>query len=160
MKAHCSWWGPANNTQKVKNVNTKQPNSRRSFNAGKPQQKEPSGKSGQDRSKAKPKGACYICGRQFHHAKDCYKRPQVNALLGHHTKQSETNDDAGSTEIKDSDKVAFLMMTPDSNSEMFPGYTVYTVEKVQELPMVAAACHPQPEKDKYIVRGLVGKHQA
>ena len=159
LKAHRSWWGPANNTQKVKNANTKQPNSRRSFNAGKPQQKESSGKAGQDRPKAKPKGACYICGRQGHHAKDCYKRPQVNALLGHHSKQSEANDDAGSTKIEDSDKVAFLMMTPDSNSEMFPGHTVYTVEKGQELPMVTAACHPQPEKDKYVVRGLVGKHQ-
>ena len=83
----------------------------------------------------------------------------MNALLSNHSKQSEANDDAGSTKIEDGDKVAFLMMTPDSNREMFPGHAVYTVEKGQELPMVTAACHPQPEKDKYVVRGLVGKHQ-
>jgi len=54
------------------------------------------------------------------------------------------------------DKVAFLMMTPDQSS-MFPGHSVYKIDKGQELPAMTAACHPKPEKEKYVVDGRVGK---
>ena len=148
LKAHRSWWG-SNNAQKgkhPKHSGSKKPNSNNSGSS----KTESSGKSGQDRSKPKPKGKCYICDKPGHHAKDCFKRATLaNALSSVEKNSPDTPDNTN-----DGDKIAFLMMTSDQSNGLFPGHNVYTLDEGQELPVMTAACHPQQDKDMYVVDGL------
>ena len=150
LKAHRSWWG-SNNAQKgkhPKHSGSKKPNSNNSGSS----KTESSGKSGQDRSKPKPKGKCYICVKPGHHAKDCFKRATLaNALSSVEKNSPDTPDNTN-----DGDKIAFLMMTSDQSNGLFRGHNVYTLDEGQELPVMTAACHPQQDKDMYVVDGLVG----
>ena len=45
------------------------------------------------------------------------------------------------------------MMTSDQSNGLFPGHNVYTLDEGQELPVMTAACHPQQDKDMYVLMG-------
>ena len=159
LRAHHTWVGPTQPPRGKTPTTTKPPFTPRTGNSGKPPQRGATN-AGSNRFNNKPKGECYICSRPGHHARDCYKRPHLNALFGQKV-MNETNDDNDQTPTDEDEEttVAFLMIKQGQHNDMFPRHQMYSLEKTQELPMMTAACHPQPEKNRYVVDGLVGDHQ-
>lgn len=149
LKAHRNKWG---STEVLKSRDSKASFPRRLNNpvglkTGVDSRRKPS-----QNDRPKPKGGCFICGKQGHFAKDCYKRPHLNALFGEGSRPNVHD----KLEIKD-DKVAFLMIAPNQGNSAFPGHDVYKVERAQDLTVMTAVCHPQVGKDTYVVDGLVGE---
>ena len=160
LRAHHTWSSPTQPTRGKTSNTTKPPFTPKTGSYGKPPTK---GTTGSNRFNNKPKGECYICSKSGHHAKDCYKRPHLNALFGQKDGEESNDDDDQTTSVVDGDDnetiVALLMIKQEQHNEMFPKHLIYRLENTKELPMMTAACHPQPEKNSYVVDGLVGNHQ-
>lgn len=169
LHAHGNWWGPGNppNVQKGKNARFSSKGSNSKVGS---KTNESSQKQGQDGStswqgnstvRPKQRGACFICGKLGHYAKDCRQRPKLNALLDsigqsdnrpNETQQSETTTEC-------SDKGAFLMITTGQNSDIVPGRSVYTLDCGHQLTVLTAACHRQTDTSMPVTEGRVGDHK-
>ena len=117
------------------------------------------------------KGACYICNRPGHHARDCRSRYHANrasalcdmsdgerkleAFLSSMLDNSSREVKSSSVTSDCSDKVAFMMVST-GQPEVVPNRGVFKLDCGHELTVITAACKPSRESKLHVVDGYVG----
>ena len=190
IEAHSGWWFSSGQGSKGKG--NSRPNFRGNDDGSKPgnttnpSQNRPKtyreGNSSNNPSQVR--GACYICNKSGHHARNCRTRPRLNALLDTNegenkltsfldTANEEKGDrptcthtctlDTQSSVNSCNDKAAFMMVRTDQ-PEVIPNHGVYKLDCGHELTVITAACPAKcplrsRDKEMVVVDGYVGGHK-